>query len=111
MADIEKIRNILGKNANGISDEKLLEFHDKFANTAVGAIEKYEKDTYGITLRELMEGTEKDRFLKMFSYYSDKFVAAIPIDIRANIDWRIYSDDFAEFVKTGKLSSSKLDKE
>ncbi len=111
MVDIEQIRKTLGKKADGISDERLLEFHDKFTNTAVGAVEKYEKDTYGITLKELTEGTEKDRFLKMFSYYSDKFVAAIPIDIRANIDWRIYSDDFAEFVKTGKLPSNKSDKE
>lgn len=107
MTDIEKIRKTLGKKADGISDEKLLEFHDKFTNTAVGAVEKYEKDTYGVTLKELMEGTEKDRFLKMFHFYSDKFKAAVPIDARANVDWRIYSDDFAEFVESGKLPSDK----
>jgi len=108
MADIEKIRKMLGKNADGISDEKLLEFHDKFSVTAIGAIEEYERDTYGITLKELTDGTEKDRFLKMFCYYSDKFVAAIPIDVRANVDWRIYPNDFAEFVKNGKFPSKEL---
>jgi len=111
MADIEKIRKLLGKNADGISDEKLLEFHDKFSVAAIGAIEEYERDTYGITLKELTGGTEKDLFLKMFSYYSDKFVATTSIDVQANVAWQIHSDCFIEFVKTGKLPTSKSDKE
>lgn len=53
---------------------------------------------------------EKEEFLKAFDIYSDKFLDAIPLTAHAYINWSIYSDDFRQFVETGKLPT-EIDKE
>jgi len=101
---VVKAREALGVKADSVSDEKII----KFLSAIESGLEEYGNAVYSKTLREVVENTdEKNKFLKMFSYYSDKFVASFPIDVQANIDWQINSDNFAEFVKTCKLPDSK----
>ena len=45
----------------------------------------------------------KEEFLKAFDIYSDQFLDAIPPTANAHINWMLYSEDFRQFVETGKL--------
>ena len=97
---VDKVREALGIKAESVSDEKI----KKFLSAIEIGLEEHGNAVYSETLQEIVENTdEKNKFLKMLSYYSDKFTDAMPRGSKANVDWRIYSDDFAEFVKTGKL--------
>lgn len=49
----------------------------------------------------------KDQFLIKFEEYSDKFLDAIPIASQAYVIWMLYSEDFYNFTKTGKLPGGK----
>jgi hypothetical protein len=53
---------------------------------------------------------KKEEFLKEFDIYSDKFLDSIPLTANAYINWMLYSDDFRQFVETGKLPT-QIDKE
>jgi hypothetical protein len=101
---VGKVREALGVKADSVSDEKI----EKFLSAIESGLEEYGNAVYSKTLGEVVENTdEKNKFLKMFSYYSDKFTDAMPTDSKANVDWMLYSEDFATFVKTGKLPSGK----
>ena len=101
---IDKVREALGVKANSVSDEKI----EKFLSAIEAGLEEYGNAVYSKTLGEVVENTdEKNKFLKMFSYYSDKFTDALPAASKASIDWMLYSEDFATFVKTDKLPSGK----
>ena len=101
---VGKVRESLGIKAESVPDEKI----KKFLTAIESGLEEYGNAVYSKTLQEVAENTdEKNKFLKMFSYYSDKFTDEIPVASKASIDWMLYSEDFATFIKTGKLPSGK----